>query len=145
MLQNFAYYAQIISPYIHKVQIWHFLSLILATYLIKSRVSSFFLVPWQYEISSIQLIIHLCVHNYMNTSNSFYCSYLQLWLIHSYLTKLLVHIHPNLTTLHKICTSYKCCWLLYQFLPIIPALCSMLLPLYYAQNYAGILGSAASL
>ena len=29
-----------------------------------------------------------------------------------------------------------------QFLPIMLALCSMLLPCYYAQNYAGIIGSS---
>ena len=31
------------------------------------------------------------------------------------------------------------CW---QFLPIMLALCSMLLPPYYVQNYAGIIGSS---
>ena len=46
---------------------------------------------------------------------------------------------PNLL---KLCILYMFRWLRWQLLPIMLALCSMLLPSYYAQNYPGIIGSS---
>ena len=58
------------------------------------------------------------------------------------LTKSLPQIHPNLTILWKVCILYKFCQLCWQLLPIMLALCSMLLLSYYAQNYADIITSS---
>ena len=40
---------------------------------------------------------------------------------------------------HAFYIIFSLCW---QFVPIMLALCSMLLPPYYAQNYAGTIGSS---
>ena len=56
------------------------------------------------------------------------------FVIATYLTKYLLHIHPNLIILHKMCIFYTnfvdYCG---NFSPIMLALCSMLWPFYYAQ------------
>ena len=85
---------------------------------------------------SKQLTIRL--HMYINTLNLFLL-HLQLKLMHI-LTKSLPPIHPNLTLLWKMCVFHNFCQLCWQFLPILLALCSMLLLSYYAQNYVGIIG-----
>ena len=63
-------------------------------------------------------------------------------LVNTYLTKSLPHINPNLAILGKTCILYNFFPLCWQILSIMLALCSMLLPPYYAQNYAGIIGSS---
>ena len=62
-------------------------------------------------------------------------------LVNTYLKKSLPHTNPNLTILGKTCILFNFFPLCWQFLPIMLTLCSMLLPSYYAQNYAGIIGS----
>ena len=65
---------------------------------------------------------------YINTLNSFLL-HLQLYLTHI-LTKSLPQTHPSLTILLKVCILYNFCQLCWQFLPIILALCSILLHSY---------------
>ena len=88
--------------------------------------------------SSTVLTIYLCTH--INTLNSLLLHFATLF--NAYLTKSLPHINPNLTILGKTCILYNFFPLCWQFLPIIMALCLMLLPPYYAQNYAGKIGSS---
>ena len=102
----------------------------------KSWVSAIFLLPLRHEMSSAQLTF-IYVHITWTFQIPFCCSYLQLF--YYILMKSLLHIHPNLTFLYKIYISYKFCWLLWQFLPIMLAICLMLLLSYY---YAGIIGSS---
>ena len=62
--------------------------------------------------------------------------------IHNNFDKITTTDSPeNLTILCKIRILHKFCRLRWQFLPIMQALFSRLLPLYYDQNYAGIIGS----
>ena len=95
--------------------------------------------------SSTVLIIYL--HTHINTLNSLLLHFATL--VNTYLTKLLPHINPNLTILGKTFILFhyagNFCLLCWQFLPIMLALCSMLLPPYYAQNYAGIIGSSLAI
>ena len=51
-------------------------------------------------------------------------------------------ITTNSPKSHNPVKNVQFCQLCWQFLPIMPALCSMLLYSYYAQNYAGIIGSS---
>ena len=91
--------------------------------------------------SSTILTIYLCTH--INTLNFLLLYFVTL--VNAYLTKLLPHsycINPNLTILSKTCILYIFFPLCCQILPIMLALCSMLLPPYYAQNYVGIIGSS---
>ena len=90
------------------------------------------------SISSTVLTIYLRTH--INTLNSFLLHFATL--VNTYLTKSLPHINPNLTILGKACILYSFFHYGSNFLPIMLALCSMLLPPYYAQNYAGIMGSS---
>ena len=91
---------------------------------------------------SMKSLVHkqfIYVHSYMNTSNS--CLLLLLaTLVNAYLTKSLLHIHPNLTILHKICILCKFVDYCGNILLIMLALCSMPLTPYYAHNYADIIG-----
>ena len=63
--------------------------------LLKLLVSAVFLGPLQHEISSTQLSIYL--HTYVNTSSFFLLHLLVL------IWQLLLQIHPNITTLCKVC------------------------------------------
>ena len=57
------------------------------------------------------------------------------------LTISLPQIHP-ISQSYEVCILYKFCQLCWQLLPIMLALCSMLLLSYYAQNYAEIIASS---
>ena len=91
--------------------------------------------------SSTVLTNYLPTHT--NTLHSFLLHFATS--VNTYLTKSLPHINPNLTILGKACILYSFFHYAGNFLPIMLALCSMLLPLYYAQNYAGIIGSSLTL
>ena len=94
------------------------------------------------SLSSSSTVLTIYLRTHINTVNSLLLHFATLF--NAYLTKSLPHINPNLTILGKTCILYNfffhyICW---QFLPIMLALYSMLLPPYYAQNYAGIIGSS---
>ena len=88
--------------------------------------------------SSTVLTIYLCTQ--INILNSLLLHFATL--VNTYLTKSLSHINPNLTILGKTCILNNIFHYAGNFLRIMLALCSMLLPPYYAQNYAGIIGSS---
>ena len=115
MLQNSAYYVQIVL-YKSTIKL--------------HKLTTYFLLS--YKIMSITSLMYTCI----NTLNSLCC------ICNTYLTKPLPQIHPNLIILHEVYILYKFHWSCWQFLPIMLALYSMLLSSYYAQNYAGIIGSS---
>ena len=85
------------------------------------------------SLSSSSTVLTIYLHTHINTLNSHFAT-----LVNIYLTKSLPHINPNLTILGKTCILYNFFPLCWQFLPIMLALCSMLLPPYYV----GIIGSS---
>ena len=91
----------------------------------------------QYGIFSIQLTIHLCTCT--NTSNSFLLQLLAT-LVNN-LTKSLLHIHSNLTKLSKYEFHTNFVDYCGKFSPYYAGIMLNTFATYYAQNYAGIIGS----
>ena len=92
------------------------------------------------SLSSSSTVLTIYLHTHINTLNSLLLHFTTL--VNTYLTKSLPHINPNLIILGKTCFLYNFFPLCWQFLPVMLALCSVLLPPYYAQNYASIIGSS---
>ena len=92
------------------------------------------------SLSSSSTVLTIYLRTQINILNSLLLHFATL--VNTYLTKSLPHINPNLTILDKTCILNNFFHHAGNFLPIMLALCSMLLPPYYAQNYAGIIGSS---
>ena len=113
------------------ILIQHFLSLI-----IPKLHNHEYQQPFQFFYS----LNNLSMYTYQHFEFPFvaFCNFSQYILTKS---KSLPHINPNLTILGKTCILYNFFHYAGNFcLSIMLALCSMLLPPYYVQNYAGIIG-----
>ena len=135
MLQNFAYYAQFMLHMLN-IMLYEFNILFLLSYLnykinCISSLSSFSTVQHTINNSSMYVYKHF---------KFIFVAFVTLVNIHNYFDNIITTDLPSLIVLRKVCILCKFCQLCWQYLPIILALSSMLLPLYYAQNYVGITG-----
>ena len=88
------------------------------------------------NLSSSSTVLTIYLRTHTNTLNSLLLHFATL--VNTYLTKN-YHILTQISQSWAKHAFFPLCW---QFLPVMLALCSMLLPPYYAQNYAGIIGSS---